>query len=147
MSNINPIYRNPVRHPEDTGVSIIGREVTFSTPAPNGLIAIGAFEKNSVVLRAGVTIVTAFNAGTTNVLQVGTDTTAEAYITAANSAAGTAGNNKQGTGVNIGAPLATDTILYARFTQTGTAATAGRAIIWVEAFVPRTEDPRTRAAI
>lgn len=147
MSLVNPIYRNPVRHPEDTGVSIIGREVTFSTPAPNGLIAIGAFEKNTVILRAGVTIVTAFNAGTTNTLEVGDATTAAAYITGANAGAGTVGNNKQGTGANIGAPLAADTILFAKYTQAGTAATAGRAIVWVEAFVPRTEDPRTRAAV
>lgn len=147
MSLVNPIYRNPVRHPEDVGAAIIGREITFATPQPNGLIAIGAFERNTVVLRAGITIVTAYNAGTTNSITVGTEATAEAFITAANSAAGTAGNNKQGTGVQIGAPLASDQIVYARFTQTGTAATAGRAIIWVEAFIPRTEDPRTRAAI
>ena len=144
---INPIYKNPYRHPEDTGLHIIGREINLGA---NGLAAgtfpIGAFEKNTIPLRAGVTILTAFNAATTNVLELGTTADADGLITSTNAAAGTVGT-KAGSGAQIGQPLAADTIIYAKFTQTGTAATAGRAIAWVEAFVPRTEDPRDKAGV
>lgn len=144
---INPIYKNAYRHPEDTGLHIIGREINLGA---NGLAAgtfpIGAFEKNTIILRSGVTILTVFNAATTNVLEVGTTADPDAVITNANAAAGVLGT-KAGTGAGIGQPLAADTIFYAKFTQTGTAATTGRAIAWVEAFVPRTEDPREKAAV
>lgn len=144
---INPIYKNAYRHPEDTGLHIIGREINLGA---NGLAAgtfpIGAFEKNTIPLRASVTILTGFNAGTTNVFEIGSTADPDGLITSTNAAAGTPGT-KAGTGAALGQPLAADTIFYAKFGQTGTAATTGRAIAWVEAFVPRTEDPRERAAV
>lgn len=143
----NPIYTNPYRHPEDTGLHIIGREINLGA---NGLAAgtfpIGAFEKNTIILRSGITVLTVFNAATTNVLTIGPTADPDGFITSANAAAGTLGT-KAGTGALIGQPLAADSVIYASFTQTGTAATTGRAIAWVEAFVPRTEDPRERAAV
>lgn len=143
----NPIYKNAYRHPEDTGLHIIGREIDLgATGLAAGTFPIGAFEKNTIILRSGVTILTAFNAETTNVLEVGSAADPDAVITGTNAAAGTLGT-KAGTGAGIGQPLAADTIFYAKFTQTGTAATTGRAIAWVEAFVPRTEDPRDKAAV
>lgn len=141
----NPIYTNPYRHPEDTGVHVIGREINVGASGlADGTFPIGAAEKNAIPLRAGVTVLTAFNAATTNVLAVGTTADDDGFITGANSASGTVGT-KAGTGVLIGQPLAADTVFYAKFTQTGAAATAGRAYAWVEFIVPRTEDPRERA--
>lgn len=143
----NPIYTNAYRHPEDTGLHVIGREINLGTNGlADGTFPIGAFEKNAVVLRSGITVLTAFNAATTNVLEVGTTADADGLITSANATAGTVGT-KAGTGAQIGQPLAADTVFYAKFTQTGTAATTGRAIAWVEAFIPRTEDPRDRAGV
>ena len=142
----NPIYKNPYRHPEDTGVHAIGREINLGAIGlADGTFPIGAAEKNAIPLRSGVTVLTVFNSGTTQVLTIGTTADDDALITSANAAAGTAGT-KAGTGAALGQPLAADTIFYAKFTQTGTAATTGRAIAWVEFLVPRTEDPRERAA-
>jgi hypothetical protein len=147
----NPIYTNPYRHPEDTGLHAVGREINFGTVGlSTGVFPIGAFEKNTIIEDAKVTIITAFNAATTNVLEIGTlvaGTFTANLITNANAAAGTVGANKQGTGTLLGTPLPADTVIYARYTQTGTAATAGKAVAWLKGFVPRTEDPRVKSAV
>ena len=143
----NPIYTNPTRHPEDTGVHIIGREINLGVVGlATGQLPIGALGTNAVPLRAGVTILTAFNAETTNVLEFGTTGDPDYLITSANAAAGTLGK-KNGTGVGIGQPLAADTVFYAKFTQTGAAATTGKALVWVEAFISRTENPALAAGV
>lgn len=141
----NPIYVNPYRHPEDTGVHVIGRRIDLGvTGLAGGDFPIGAAEKNAIPLRSGVVILTAFNAGTTNVLEIGTQADPDALITSTNAGAGTPGV-KAGTGAGLGQPLAADTVFYASFTQTGTAATTGQAYAWVEFITPRWEDPRERA--
>lgn len=143
----NPIYTNPYRHPEDTGVHVVSRVITLGDLGlADGEFPIGAAEKNAIPLRAGVRIVTAFDAGTTNVLEIGTEADPDGFITSTNAGAGAIGT-KAGTGALLGAPLAADTVFYASFTQTGTAATAGQAIAWVEFIVPRTEDPRTKPGV
>jgi len=143
----NPIYTNPYRHPEDTGLHVITREVNLGAIGlDTGKFPIGALEKNAIPVRAGVTILTAFNAATTNVLEFGTSGDADYLITSTNAAAGSTGT-KAGTGVGIGQPLAADTVFYAKFGQTGTAATTGKAVVWVEAIVPRTEDPRDASGV
>lgn len=144
---INPIYLNPYRHPEDTGVHVISREINLGDAGlAAGTFPIGALEKNAIPLRSGVTIVTVFNAGTTNVLTIGTVLDDDGAVTSANAVAGTLGT-KVGTGVQLGVPLTVDSVFYAKFTQTGTAATTGKAIAWVEAIIPRTPDPRTKSGV
>lgn len=143
----NPIYTNPYRHPEDTGVHVICREINLGDKGlSDGTLPIGAFEKNAIPIRAGVSIITVFNAATTNVLELGTADDADGAITSTNAAAGTAGL-KAGTGAQLGIPLTKDSVFFAKFTQTGTAATTGKAIVWVEAIIPRTPDPRTKAGV
>lgn len=147
----NPIYTNPYRHPEDTGLHAVGREINYGAVGlPTGVFPIGAFEKNTIIEDARVSILTAFNAATTNVLEIGTieaGVFTANLITNANAAAGVAGNNKVGTGTLLGTPLPGDRVIYARFTQTGAAATAGKAVAWLKGFVPRTEDPRIKSAV
>ena len=75
-----------------------------------------------------VRIDTAFNAGTTNVLTVGTNAGSDNNIVAA------ADVNEAATGTTsvttgIGLSIAADTPVYVRYTQSGTAATAGAATI------------------
>lgn len=148
---VNPIYTNPYRHPEDTGLHVVGREINLGVQGlATGMFPIGAFEKNTIIEDIRVSILTAFNAATTNVLEIGTlvaGTFTANLVTNANAAAGVVGNNKVGTGTLLGAPLAADTVIYARFTQTGTLATTGKAVAWAKGFVPRTEDPRLRSAV
>lgn len=137
MPSINPITRNAIRHPEDIGLGVWRWRVGFSEAgiATTGVPVI-TLERGSVILRASVRIETAFNAATTNVLTLGDSTTIDTLVTNANAAPGTPGY-KVGTGVAIGTELAADTTFFARFTQTGTAATAGVAEFFVEFANPR----------
>lgn len=84
------------------------------------------------ILQVMVEIVVAFNAGTTNVLTVGTNTPTDNDIVNA------ADVNEAATGVTLvtralGRSLtaAAEKAVYAKFAQTGTAATAGQAIITI----------------
>lgn len=79
---------------------------------------------------AKVEIVTAFNAGTTNVLTVGTNSTSYNDIVAAgdvNEAA--TGVTEVGRGWGQSIALSADKVVYAKYTQTGGAATTGKAVI------------------
>lgn len=104
----------------DAGISA---GLAFDNPLP----------QNAFIMRVLVEIVVAFNAGTTNVLTVGTVGAAYNNIVAA------ADINEAVTGVYdvtraLGRALtaAADVLPYAMYTQTGTAATAGQAIILIE---------------
>ncbi|WP_050384577.1 hypothetical protein [Bradyrhizobium pachyrhizi] len=91
----------------------------------------------AVIIGTDVNIVTAFNAATTNVLTVGSAAGANADIVAGadvtESATGLTQNIKP-TGAML-VPLAADTQVFAQFTQTGAAATAGKAIVIIK-YVP-----------
>lgn len=82
-----------------------------------------------VVVRCWAEVLTAFNAGTTNVLTLGNGVTANKFLAAADVAEGTPGVSPAG---GVG-PFAAETVagtLRATFTQTGTAATAGQARVY-----------------
>jgi hypothetical protein len=133
----NPIFTNPIKHPEDTGTGVWRRRVNFDQAGISaGTLPVVGLEKGSIVLRAYVRIETAFNAATTNVLTLGSAADDDGLVTSANAVAGTPGF-KTGTGAEIGTELAADTIFYAKFTQTGTAATTGVAEFIVEFANPR----------
>lgn len=102
-----------------------------STGAATG-IEIGTIPAGSFVLPATVHVITAFNAATTNVLEVGTAADADGFATAAGTASGTAGVKTSLTGAQSGDTLTADTPVVMKFTQTGAAATAGRAQVVVE---------------
>lgn len=126
-------YTNAVRHPEDVGVGNIRRTVYFAdatnaTVNPNG-VPIGTLEAGSIPLHVDVYVPTAFNAGTTNTLDVGVPGTIAGYAAAAGTLVGATGFKGNLTGTLTGAPLAADTTIYAKFGQTGTAATVGVAIV------------------
>jgi hypothetical protein len=132
-------YTNPVRHPEDTGVAYIRRTVSLaelSAPPTSAGVPIGALEAGSIPLAAHVYIETAFNAATTNVLDVGTSGTPAGAIPSATVIAGTIGYKTSSTGALAGIPLATDQVIYAKYSQTGTAATTGKAVISIT-FLPK----------
>lgn len=90
-------------------------------------IQIGTIPAGSFVLPATVHVKTAFDAGTTNVLVVGSSADDDGFVASAGAAAGTAGVKGALTGAQSGAVLTADTPVYIKYTQTGTAATAGAA--------------------
>jgi hypothetical protein len=124
-------YENAVRHPEDVGVGNIRRTVYFADATnaanTNGVL-IGTLEAGCIPLTVHTYVSTAFNAGTTNTLDVGVPGTIGGYGPAASTLAGATGY-KTATGTLTGIPLAADTPIYAKYGQTGTAATAGVAIV------------------
>lgn len=130
-------FTNPVRHPEDVGVGHVRRTVAWDDAGLAAGLPVGALEAGAIPLRAGVMVETAFNAGTTNVLVLGSAADDDGLVTSANAVANAAGL-KAGTGALLGTPLAANTVFYARFSQTGSAATAGKATFWVE-FLNRRE--------
>lgn len=130
----NRYWLNPVCAPEDSGIMYVRRTVTFDLPfadapgvaATNG-VPIGALEAGTIPLGCDVTIETAFNAATTNVLVVGTVDDDDGFAATAGTVPGTTGFKQNLTGALTGIPLAANKVVYVKYTQTGTAATAGKA--------------------
>lgn len=110
-----------------------------TAPAKLGRLPAGAF-----ITDVTVEIGTAFNAGTTNVLTVGTSAaSANEIVAAADVNEGAIGVTKVtralgttltgGPGIGPNAPAVTSEVdLYAKYTQSGTAATAGVATIVIQ---------------
>lgn len=94
----------------------------------------------AVIVGTDVVVGTTFNAQTTNVLTVGTNgTTANNIIASGDVDETTAGLTKSvsPTGAALGA-LASDLPVWVKYTQTGTAATQGAAIVIVK-YVPNND--------
>ena len=93
--------------------------------------AVGVRPAKSLVLRGGVCVTTAFNAGTTNTLHIGTSGDDDGFATSL--ALGTIG-------VIVADEMATsndaystsDEAITATLTLSGTAATAGAGFVWIE---------------
>jgi hypothetical protein len=96
--------------------------------------------KGAIITSTSVQVGTAFNAGTTNVLTIGTNAGNYDNIVAAADADETAlaiTNAIKPTGTALG-PLAADARVFVKYTQTGTAATAGSATVLIH-YVPDTD--------
>lgn len=83
---------------------------------------------NVIVTKATAVVKTAFNAGTTNVLTVGTNDDIDNILGSSDITEGTAGAYT----VNKFAEYTTKKALKAKFTETGTSASAGEADIYIE---------------
>lgn len=99
-------------------------------------VALAAFA-NSLPLGANITdvqveVITAFNAGTTNVLTVGTNSASYNNIVAAADVDETAiAVTKVTRGLGQSIAAAAEKPVYAKYAQTGTAATAGQALVTI----------------
>lgn len=107
----------------DTGIASGVKKCTLQASATKPML-----------VRVMVEIITAFNAATTNVLTVGTDTTATQFLGSGEISEGTAGGFYP---INSGSVQAAikrivaDTDIYVKYTQSGTAATTGAANVYV----------------
>lgn len=113
------------------GVMSQSKQVTFAADGTETVI--GTLPANSQIVEIYVDVSTAFDAGTTNTLDLGDGTTADQYADALDvSSAGrlraTSDVSQIGNLVDIGT---SDVALTATFNQTGTAATAGVAQVTV----------------
>jgi hypothetical protein len=115
-------------------VMYLGKTVTYSN---NGsAVTLGVIPPGAVVLRGGVVVTTAFNAGTSNVLDIGTSSDDDGFAT--DLALGTIGvinTDEMATSNDTYSASAAQTIT-ATVALSGTAATAGSGIAWVEYIIP-----------
>jgi len=103
------------------------------TNVANGNV-IGTLPKGAMLVRISVLVKTAFNAATTNNLLLGTTAAGNDIATTSDSGAGSTGFKAVTTGLALSLPTG-DRLVYATYTQTGTAATAGAAEIVLE-YIP-----------
>lgn len=111
-------------------VQCIARTINFNTPGigTTDTVKVGTIPSGAQITSAVIRIKTAFNAVTTNVIIVGTSTGSNADIVAD----GDIDETATGTAVVLrGCDLdfTADTAVYAKYSQTGTAATAGVAYV------------------
>lgn len=110
-------------------VSCLFKTVSFDTAGIGSAstVGVGQLPAGSLHIQTAVRIKTVFNAGTTNVLTVGTATDGDHFIEAGDvveTALGLTLSDR-----NIGEVFTSDTTIYVRYEQTGTAATTGEADI------------------
>ncbi len=105
-----------------------GGTVNFDTDGIAEGVAICRIPKGTFITRAVAVVKTAFNAATTNVLTVGFKDGKNEFLASTDVTAGTVGVYKKELFVEGGNNME----VYAQFTQTGTAATAGSAEIYLE---------------
>lgn len=138
----------PPRAAQTPQVNYIRKTVNFNDAGIATGVMFASIPVNSYILSVSVQIVTIFNAVTTNVLTFGTT------LANANELAGSGDINEAATGVNsatvgLGTSLtqtATAAVgnvtpaeggvgIFAKYTQTGTAATAGKAV-FIMTYIP-----------
>lgn len=115
--------------------------VNFNTTGVASAILVDTIRATTdkpVQVEVSAQVVTAFNAVTTNVLTAGTSATATEWLGAADITEGTPGYYPASNAVNK-FRLTADTPIYVKYTQTGTAATTGAAIILVKEFSENTK--------
>ena len=97
--------------------------------------AFGALGKNEFIKAIDCHVTTAFNAASTNVVTFGTTAASANEIVASGITAGTQGvyHLTAALGLGVNATSAADVTLYAKYAQTGPAATAGTVICVIEA--------------
>ena len=117
------------RHALDL-VHYIAKQVNYSDGAA-AVVPIGTLPAGALVTRGGVAVVTAFNAATANVMDIGTAADDDGFGT--DLALGTIGGialDEIATSNDL--YVSADTVVNATLALTGTAATAGSAYVWLE---------------
>lgn len=114
-------------------VHYLRRAISFADGATN-VYTLGVIPAGSTVIRGGVVVTTAFNAGSGNVLDIGTSADDDGFAT--DLALGTIGViSADEMATTNDASVTADTTITATLALTGTAATAGAGFVWVEYLV------------
>ncbi len=96
----------------------------IATKASTGI----TLPKGAIVTRVACNVTQAFNAATTNVLTFGYSSDTDALMGSSDITEGTIGTYVK---ERMDAALTGNSVVYAQYTQTGTAATAGKADVYV----------------
>ena len=106
------------------------KRVNFNDAGVASGVLVGTLPAGAIIdFASEIVIATAFNAATTNVLVVGTVDDDDGFAASAGTLSGATGFKGNLTGALTGIPLAADKVVYVKYTQTGTAATTGKAHI------------------
>jgi hypothetical protein len=118
------------QHYHQNQVHFLRKEVNYNDPGIAAGVVVGRLPANAQITQALARVRTTFNAGTTNVLTVGTNAGSyDNIFGTADIAEGAVGNNA--------APLAnlqealSEADVLVKYIQTGTAATQGKAVIHI----------------
>ena len=128
----------PARELPSQTVHTYRATVNYNDPSISSGVQFGSLPASASIVDVQVEIVTAFNAVTTNVLTFGTTTTATEIVNAGDVNEGATGVTKVTRGLGKSLTASGVTPLYGKYTQTGTAATAGVAIITI-LYVPNND--------
>ena len=122
----------PARNSGDQTINYLRAQITGVELGYTGVAQIGTIPGGCLVLRTYVVVTTAFNAGSTNTLKIGTVASDASFGTGI--ATGTAGVITGGTALATATTMAptADTAVIATAVSTGTAPTAGVAYVVVE---------------
>jgi len=121
----------PARSSGDQTINYLRAPITFAL-GYTGVAQVGTIPAGCVVLRSYVIVTTAFNAGSTNTLKIGTVASDASFGTGI--ALGTAGVITGGTALATATTVTptADTAVVATSVSTGSAMTAGAGIVVVE---------------
>lgn len=114
--------------------------INYNDPSIGTGQAFGALGQNAFIKAIDCHVTTAFNAGTTNVVTFGTTSASANEIVASGITAGSTGiyHLTSAAGLGVAVTASADITLYAKYAQTGTAATAGSVTCVIE-FVPNND--------
>jgi hypothetical protein len=111
-------------------VQYLKTDVAYNTSGigSSDTVKLGVIPAGAQIINCAVAVKTAFNAATTNVLTVGTSSGSNADVVGASDVTeGSIGGANVATGQTLS--FTSDTTIYVKYTQSGTAATAGAATI------------------
>lgn len=128
----------PARQLHTQQVHYIRKRVNWNDSNISTGVVCGTLPAGALLLYAAVRVNTAFNAATTNVLQMGTTATGGEILANAVVLGGATGFKTASSGTAFAAQFASDTDVYVSYTQTGTAATAGQGDL-VVAYCPNND--------
>jgi hypothetical protein len=118
-------------------VHYLRKRVNFNDSGVATGVLVGTLPAGAQITDVTVNVTTAFNAVTTNVVNVGTTTTGAEVAASAQVIAGTPGVKKPTAFYSLGV-MAADTDIWVSYTQTGTAATTGVGYVIVN-YVPNND--------
>lgn len=121
----------PARSSGDQTINYLRAPITFAL-GYTGIAQVGTIPAGSIVLRSYVVVTTAFNAGSTNTMKIGTIASDASFGTGI--ALGTVGVITGGTALATAATVnpTVDTAIIATSVSTGSAMTTGAGVVVVE---------------
>jgi hypothetical protein len=119
---------NPVRDVYLNGVSYVGGTIAYNSADASAHPLAARIPAGAMIVSVHVKVATAFNAGTSNTLTIGTNATSYNDLVAAGDVNATAVGTTSATR-GVGTIVSSDTQVYVKYAQSGTAATAGSATV------------------